>query len=71
MPLPRDNQVVILHAFVRLKKTRYQFNNVGPRLEIISHAGKFVALVYVNNIMPYEPQSHLLVKSIYATQDPK
>ena len=71
MPLLGDNQVFVLHAFVRLKKTLYQSNNVGSRLEIISRVGKFVALVHVNNIMPREPQAHLLIESVYATQDPK
>ena len=71
MPLLGDDKVFVLHAFVRLKKTLYQSNNVGSRLEIISRVGKFVALVHVNNIMPREPQTHLLVESVYATQDPK
>ena len=71
MPLPGDNQVVILHAFVRLRKTQYQSNNIGPRLEIISRVCKFVALVHVNYIVPREPQAYLLVESIYAIQDPK
>ena len=55
MPLLGDNQVVILHAFVRLRKIRYQSNNVETRLEIISRASKFVALVHVNYIKPCEP----------------
>ena len=71
MPLPGDNQIVILHAFVRLRKTRYQSNDVRPRLEIISRASKFVALVHVDYVMPHKPQAHLLIDSIYATQDPK
>ena len=67
VPLPGVNQVVILHAFVRLRKTRYQSNNVESRLEIISRVYKFVALVHVNYILPRESQAHLLVQSIYAT----
>ena len=67
MPLPGDNQVVIFYAFVRLRKTRYQSNDVGSRLEIISHSGKFVALIHMNYIEPREPQAHLLIKSVYAT----
>ena len=71
MPFLGDNQFVVLYAFGRLRKTRYRSNNVGSRLEIISHVGKFVALVHVNDIMPREPQAHLLVESVYATQDSK
>ena len=71
MPLLGDNQIVVLHAFVRLRKTRYQSNNVGPRLKVISRVSKFVAPVHVNNIIPRELQAYLLVESIYATQDPK
>ena len=67
MPLLGDNQVVILHAFVRLRKAGYQSNDVGPRLEIISHASKFVALVHMDYIKSREPQAHFLIKSVYAT----
>ena len=66
MPFLRDNQVVILHAFIRLRKTQYQFNDVESRLEIISRVGKFVALVYMNYIKPREPQTYLLIESVYA-----
>ena len=30
-----------------------------------------MALVHVNYVMPRETQAHLLVESIYTTQDPK
>ena len=71
MPLSGCNQVIILHAFIGLRKTRYHFYDVGLRLEVISHVGKFVALVHVDGIMPPESQAHLLVESIYVTQDLK
>ena len=67
IPFLKDNQVVILHAFIRLRKTQYQFNDVRPRLEIISHTGKFMAFVHMNYIKPCEPQAHLLIESVYAT----
>ena len=71
MPFPRGDQVVILHAFVGFRKTRYQSNNVGLRLEVISRVGELMALIHMNDVMPRESQAHLLVESIYATQDPK
>ena len=71
VPFPEGDQVVILHAFVGLRKTRYQSNNVGSRLEVISCVGKLVALIHMNDIMPRESQAHLLVESVYITQDTK
>ena len=71
VPFPEGDQVVILHAFVGLRKTRYQSNNVGSRLEVISCVGKLVALIHMNDIMPRESQAHLLVESVYVTQDSK
>ena len=71
VPFPRGDQVVILHAFVGLRKTRYQSNNVRPRLEVISPIGELVALIHMNNIMPRESQARLLIESIYAIQNPK
>ena len=66
MPFPRGDQVVVLHAFVGLGKTRYKPNNVGLRLEVISRVGKGIALVHVNDVVPCEFQAHLLIESIYA-----
>ena len=70
-PLPEDNKIVILHAFVLLRETGYQSDDVGPGLEIIPRAAELVALIQVNHIMPSEPQAHLLVESIHTAQDPK
>ena len=69
VPFPGGDQIVILHAFVGLRKIRYQSNGGGPALEVISRVGKFLALIHVNDIMPRESQTHLLVESIYATQN--
>ena len=55
MPLLGGNQIVILQAFVGLRKAGYQSNNIGPGLEVISRAGKGMALVHVNDVMPCEP----------------
>ena len=71
VPLPNDNHVVILHALIRFKEARYQSDNLGLGLEIVSRVSELVALVHVNHIMPHEPQAHLLIESIYAAQDPK
>ena len=71
MPFPWGNQVVILHAFVGLGKTQYQSDNVGLELEVISLAKELVALIHMNNVMPRESQAYQLVKSVYATQNPK
>ena len=67
VPLPENNQVVILHALFRFKEARYQSDDLGLGLEIVSCVGELVALVHVNHIMSHEPQAHLLVESIYAT----
>ena len=71
VPFPEGDQVVILHDFVGLRKIRYQSNNVRSRLEVISCVGKLVALIHMNDIMPRESQAHLLVESVYITQDSK
>ena len=71
MPFPGGDQVVFLHALVRLGKTRYQSNNIELRLEVISRAFKLVALIHMNDIVPRKSQAHLLIKSVYATQDLK
>ena len=52
VPFPGGDQIVILHAFVGLRKIRYQSNGGGPALEVISRVGKFLALIHVNDIMP-------------------
>ena len=44
---------------------------IPPRLEVISCVGELVELIQMNDIIPRESQAHLLVESIYATQDPK
>ena len=51
VPFLRGDQVVVLHALVRLWKTRYQSNNIELRLEVISRAFKLVALVHMNDIV--------------------
>ena len=71
MPFPGGDQVVFLHALVRLGKTRYQSNNIELRLEVISRAFKLVTLVHMNDIVPCKSQAHLFIKSVYATQDLK
>ena len=54
VPFPIGDQVVILHAFVGLRKTRYQSNNVRPRFEVISRVGELVTLIHMNDLMPRE-----------------
>ena len=66
-PLPGDDKEVVLLAFVCFGKARYHSDNVGPGLEIVPCAGKLVALVHVNHVLPRKPQAYLLVESIYAT----
>ena len=51
VPFLRGDQVVVLHALVRLWKTRYHSNNIKPRLEVISRAFELVALVHMNDIV--------------------
>ena len=54
MPLPQNDQIVILQALVGLRETGYQLNNIGLGLEIIPRAGKGMALVHMSNVMPCE-----------------
>ena len=67
MPFPRGDQVVVLHAFFGLGKTRYEPNNVGPGLEVIPRVSKKMTLVHMDDIVPGKSQTHLLVESIDAT----
>ena len=55
VPLPGDDQIVILQAFVGLRKAGYQSNNIGMGLEVISRTSKGMALVHVNDVVPCEP----------------
>ena len=55
MPLPEDDQIIILQALVGLRKARYQSNDIGTGLEVISRTGKGMVLVQVNDIVPCEP----------------
>ena len=55
VPLPGDDQIVILQAFVGLRKAGYQSNNIGMRLEVISRTSKGMALVHVKVVMSFEP----------------
>ena len=55
VPLPRCDQVIILYALIRLRKTWYHSNNVGSGFEVKSCTSKGMALVHVNNIVPCEP----------------
>ena len=71
MPFTKGNQVVILHALVGLGKTQDESNHGRPRLKVVARVYQQVALVHPNDIVPGEVQSHLLVESIYVTQDSK
>ena len=55
MPLPEDDQIIVLQALVGLRKAGYQSNNVESRLKVISRTGKGMALVHVNDVVPCEP----------------
>ena len=55
VPLPGGYKIVILQALVGLRKAGYRSNNIRPRLEVISHVGKGMTLVHVNNVVPCEP----------------
>ena len=59
------------HALIGLRKTRYKPNNEGPRLEVITRVSKCMALVHMDDVVPGEFQTHLLVESIDATQNSK
>ena len=70
-PLPRNNQVVILHTLIRFGKTGYQPDDLGLGLEVVSRTGELVAFVHVDHIMPRGPQAQLVAQYTYAAQDPK
>ena len=55
MLLPGDDQIIILQALVGLRKAGYQSNNIESGLKVISRAGKGMALVHVNDVVPCEP----------------
>ena len=55
MPLPRDDQIIILQALVGLRKAGYQSNDIGPGFKVIFYVGKGMALVHVNVVVSFEP----------------
>ena len=55
VPLPRGDQIVILQAFVRLRKAKYQSNNIGLGLEVIPCASKGMTLIHMNDVVPCKP----------------
>ena len=67
VPFLGGDHVVFLHTLIGCGKTRCQPNNHGLRLEVVSHVGKGMALVHVNNVVPCKSQAHLLIESIYTT----
>ena len=52
LPLPLNDQIVVLQALIGLGETKYQPNNVGPGLEVIPYVGKGMALIHISNVMP-------------------
>ena len=50
MPLPRDDQIIILEALVGLGKVVYQSHLLGPRFEVIS-PGEGMTLIHVSDVM--------------------
>ena len=55
MPLPEDDQIIVLQALVGLRKAGYQSNHFKSGLKVISCAGEGMTLVHVNDIVPREP----------------
>ena len=54
VPFPGGDQIVILHAFVGLRKIRYQSNSGGPALEVIPRVSKRMAFVHIDDVVPGE-----------------
>ena len=55
MSLPGDDQIIILQALVGLRKVGYQSNDIGLGFEVISCIGKGMALIHMNDVVPFEP----------------
>ena len=71
MPFTRGDQKIIFHAFVGFRETQDEPNFKKPRLKVIARVFKQMVLVHPNDVVLGKAQPHLLVESIYASQDPK
>ena len=67
MPIPWDNQEVLVHTFVSIEETRYEPNFKDPSFEVMSLDFEILTIIHLINIMMGEIHSHLLVKGVYAT----
>ena len=52
MPRPGHNEVVILHPFVRLGKTRNEPDSIGTGFKVKSRLFLFMTLVKVDYVVP-------------------
>ena len=71
VPFTKDDQVVILYALVGLGKTQDKPNHLRPRLKVVAQVCQQMALVHPNDIVLGKVQPHMLVESVYTTQNPK
>ena len=60
VPLPGDDQIIILQALVGIGKVGYQSHLLGPRFEVISPE-EGMTLVHVSNVVLCMPKIHLIV----------
>ena len=60
VPLPGNDQIIVLQALIGLGKAEYQSYLLRPRLEVIS-PGEGMTLVHVSDVVPCKPKIHLVV----------
>ena len=67
MPIPRDNQEVLVHTLVSIREIQYELDFKNPSFEVISLAFEMLTIIHPVNIMMGEVHTHLLIKGVYAT----
>ena len=67
MPIPRDNQEVLVHTLVSIGEIQYELDFKNPSFEVISLAFEMLTIIHPVNIMMGEVHTHLLIKGVYAT----
>ena len=67
MPIPRDNQEVLVHTLVGIRETRYEPDFRNPSCEVIPLALEVLTVIYPVNMVMGEVHTHLFVKGAYTT----
>jgi len=67
MPFTRDNQKILVHAFVRFGETQDESDFRDPSFKIVSSTLKELAIIYPINIIMGKIYAHLFIEGIHTT----